>query len=91
MIKLRNCWYRMVVMYPLWIKKEKLRYIGLHEMVIELNQNQIEIKWNKKWIYILDQNEIAELLISHGSDVSAVENDGKTPLHLAAANGNKIE
>lgn len=40
-------------------------------------------------IHILGRDKVAELLISHGSNVSATNKDGNTPLHEAAQNRNK--
>lgn len=51
----------------------------------------IQIKAMKlKWVCISGQDKIVELMIQHGANVSATDNRGSSPLHLAASGGNKI-
>lgn len=59
-------------------------------LVIRLWSRQFRNQMKSKWIYILDRNKIAELLISYGSNLSAMDNQGNTPLHLALHRSGKI-
>lgn len=49
-----------------------------------MNQNQNV--WNQ-WIFLLGRENIVDLLIENGANVSASSQDGWTPLHNAANNG----
>lgn len=43
-----------------------------------------------KFICTLVKVEVMKLLISHGSNVSATNNNGNTPLHWAAQEGSDV-
>lgn len=61
----------------------KLLCTWLHFRVVKLNQNhyiQIELKY----LLFIGHDKVVQLLIDHGSNVSATDDDGDTPLHLAA-------
>lgn len=49
-------------------------------------QNRIKLKR----FGILGHSNVVQLLIDHGSNVSATDTDGNTPLHLAADWGDAI-
>lgn len=57
----------------------------------ELKSKQSHSQNNFKKICLLGHDIVVQLLIEHGSNVSAVNNDGNTALHLSASEGDKIE
>lgn len=59
------------------------------------NSNKIKLKYFQNQMKfnlfcILGNKKVAELLLSHGSDLSATNNKGQTPLSLAEKRGNKM-
>lgn len=51
---------------------------------------QREILENSHKFYDLGKEKIVELLINNGTSVSVIDDQGRTPLHVAAKHGNEI-
>lgn len=78
----------MAVMYPLRTLKDTLHYFWLQFGVMKPNQNNLAIKLTN---CISGRDEVIELLIKHGSNVSATDDYGNTALHLAALWGIELK